>query len=37
LTGRRVNLHVLPERSMRVRYMDELICILDIERKYLIN
>lgn len=37
LIGCRVILHVLPERSMRVRYMDELICILDIERKYLIN
>jgi transposase InsO family protein len=33
MTGLRVRLHILPERSMRVWHMDELVCTLDIKRK----
>jgi transposase InsO family protein len=33
MTGYRVHLHVLPERSIRVWHMDELICVKDIKRK----
>lgn len=33
MTGYRVHLHVLPERSIRIWHMDELVCTLDIKRK----
>lgn len=33
MTGFRVHLHILPERSMRVWHMDELICTLEVKRK----
>ncbi len=37
MTGYRVDLHILPERSIRVWHMDELICTLEIKRKTLKN
>ena len=33
MTGCRVQLHILPERSMRIWHMDELICTLGVKRK----
>lgn len=33
MTGYRVHLHILPERSMRIWHMDELICTLEVKRK----
>lgn len=33
MTGCRVSLHILPERSMRIWHMDKLICTLEVKRK----